>query len=425
MRPPPILRNMVEGGLSSDPTDLTGRVYAALDHLAGDQPALAVALSGGGDSAALLHLAAGWAGARRLFAVTVDHRLRPDSGAEALAAGRMAAGLGVPHHILDWQHAQWPPGNLMAEARQARMQLISTWAQAQGIGAILLGHTRDDQAETLMMRLERGAGIDGLAAMAARRQAADMLWLRPLLHAGRAELRSWLVRQNIEWIDDPSNENADFDRIRMRRTIETARLPVAGLALSAANLADARDALAHYAAQAVAGAHARGGSLFLPRAGFDDSPLEIRRRIVIAMARWISGAEYPPRRASVMHVLEALEQGRRGNLQGALFHPDGAEIRAIREPAQAQRAEPGGAIWDDRWHIGGLEPGQHVSALGFDALEGLDWRGAGLNRDEAAASPAIRLGNCLIGAPLIRPLPGISARPLREIGHFRQLIAGQ
>lgn len=416
---------MAEGGSPVESSGLTGRARAALDRLAGDQPVLAVALSGGGNSTALLHLAAGWAASRRLVAVTVDHRLRPGSGAEAQAAGRMAKALGVPHQVLEWRRPDWPAGNLMAEARQARMGLMADWARAQGIDAILLGHTRDDQAETLMMRLERGAGIDGLAAMAATRRVAGVTWLRPLLQIGRAELRDWLDAQGIGWIEDPSNRNADFDRIRMRQAIADSGLPAAALALSAANLADARDALAHYAALAVAQAQARDGSLFLPAAEFQASPSEIRRRIVIAAARWVSGAGYPPRRGSVAPLLEALQQGRRGQLPGVLFHPEAGRIRVIREPAQALRGRQDGAIWDDRWHIAGLAPGQRVGAVGFDALTGLDWRGAGLRHDEAAASPAIRAGDRLIAAPLIRPVAGISARPLREIACFRQLIAGQ
>ncbi|MEF9605891.1 tRNA lysidine(34) synthetase TilS, partial [Paracoccus sp. PXZ] len=129
------------------------------------------------------------------------------------------------------------------------------------------------------MRLNRGAGVDGLSAMAPAREAFGMTWLRPLLEVTRADLRRWLATRGLDWADDPSNENQDFERVRVRKAIATLDLPIGQLAQSAANLAMARDALREFAARLAEGAQSRAGSLALPLAAFRQAPLEIRRRL--------------------------------------------------------------------------------------------------------------------------------------------------
>ena len=150
---------------------------------------IGVALSGGGDSTALLHLCltAGFA----VEAVTVDHRLRPESAAEAAAVGDWCRALGVRHEVRVWEHGA-VSGNLMDAARRARMGLICDWAKARGIGVVALGHTRDDQAETVLMGLARAAGIGGLSGMRREFDQGGVRVHRPLLAAGREELREWL-----------------------------------------------------------------------------------------------------------------------------------------------------------------------------------------------------------------------------------------
>lgn len=231
--------------MAAEPGTVEHRAHAALDRLAGALPSLGIALSGGGDSTALMHLAQGW-GRARLMAATVDHGLRPGSADEARRAGQGAAALGIPHETLVW-HRQGG-GNLMGAARDARLRLLADWARRHGLSAVLLGHTLDDQAETLLMRLARGAGLDGLCGMADRREAEGALWLRPLLTISRAELRDWLAARGIGWIDDPSNERDDFHRVRLRKAMTGLDLPLPQLAQSLQNLGMARDALAHYAA---------------------------------------------------------------------------------------------------------------------------------------------------------------------------------
>ena len=177
---------------------------------------IGVALSGGGDSTALLHLrlAAGF----RVEAVTVDHRLRADSAAEAAAVGEWCRVLGVRHEIRVWEHGA-VEGNLMDQARRARMALIAGWAEARGIGVVALGHTRDDVAETVLMGLSRAAGIAGLSGMRREFDAGRVRVHRPLLDAGREELRAWLRGQGIRWVDDPTNENDRFTRVKARKAL--------------------------------------------------------------------------------------------------------------------------------------------------------------------------------------------------------------
>ena len=404
-------------------TDPAATIRATLDRLAGDLPALGLAVSGGGDSVAMLHVAADWAKGRKLMVATVDHGLREGSAAEAQSVARAARALNLPHATLLWQR-ETRTGNLMAQARDARLRLLSGWARRNGLPAVALGHTADDVAETLVMRLARGSGIDGLAGMAPWRDAFDMRWLRPMLDVGRADLRDWLRLHGHGWIDDPSNDNPDFDRVRVRQAIGTLGLDIAGLARSARHIADARDALSEFALMIASDAQFDRGSLSLPLSDLRAAPPEIRRRILVAGCRWVTGGDYPPRRATLIHALEAMMAQGRVTLDGVMLSPAGGRLRLTREAASAARADIAlfGQIWDRRWRITGLQPGQHVAMLGTDPLPGLGWRDSGLLRDEAAASPAIWQGDRLIGAPLLRQVPGITVSALRGAADFRSLV---
>ena len=402
--------------------DPAARIRSALDRLAGDLPSIGLAVSGGGDSIALMHVAAEWAQGRRVMVATVDHGLRQGSAAEAEAVGRRARALGLSHATLLWRR-DTRAGNLMAQARDARLRLLSGWALRNELPAVALGHTADDLAETLLMRLARGSGVDGLSAMAEWRDAFDMRWLRPMLGTGRRELRDWLTARDIGWIDDPTNDNSDYDRVRARQAIAALGLEVEGLARAAGHIAEARDALADYAALLSAEASFDRGSLILPRGPLRDAPPEIRRRILVAAGRWVTGADYPPRRATLLHALSAVLSQGRVTLDGTMIAPTGAGLRIAREAAAALRAgataEP---VWDRRWRVTGLAPGQQLAALGPEAPSRLPWRDSGLLRDEAAASPAIWQDGRLVGAPLLRPVPGVTATPLRGAADFRSLV---
>ncbi|MBT8411376.1 MAG: tRNA lysidine(34) synthetase TilS, partial [Octadecabacter sp.] len=224
---------------------------------------IALAVSGGGDSMTMLALAHGWARVMGvgLWVVTVDHGLRPQSAAEAAMVATECAALGHPHATLRWH---WDgKGNVQDAARQARLALIDRWRE--GVEHVLFAHTQDDVAETLLMRLARGSGVEGLSAMAARRHVtphkggyapvleADVTQtappppalgasevgrgfhvIRPMLGMSRAELRHYADTLHVPYVDDPSNADPRFDRVKARQIL-TALAP---LGLNAKGLAE-------------------------------------------------------------------------------------------------------------------------------------------------------------------------------------------
>jgi tRNA(Ile)-lysidine synthase len=191
------------------------------------------AVSGGSDSTALLILAHEYlsmhAPAAKLFAITIDHGLRPQSASEADEVAQLCKRLGVQHITKRWRGVK-PSTGVQAAAREARYDLLGESAAELGAGLVLTGHTRDDQHETVLMRRERGEG-PGLAGMAPatlslRDDGASPVWfVRPLLDLSRAALRDGLSRRGIGWIDDPSNTNTDFERVRARRHLATLDEP--------------------------------------------------------------------------------------------------------------------------------------------------------------------------------------------------------
>ena len=203
---------------------------------------LGLAVSGGPDSLALLLLAhAALPG--QVEAATVDHGLRPESADEAAMVAALCAELGVPHETLTVTLAE---GNLQAEARAARYAALADWLKRRELAALATAHHADDQAETLLMRLNRASGVAGLAGVRARGvvPGTDLPLLRPLLDWGRAELAEVVAAAGRVAADDPSNHADRFDRVRLRKALAEADwLDVPALAASAAHLAEADAAL--------------------------------------------------------------------------------------------------------------------------------------------------------------------------------------
>jgi tRNA(Ile)-lysidine synthase len=396
--------------LSAASASLTAAFRAALGPV--DHP-LGLAVSGGGDSVALLLLAVD--AGQQVRAVTVDHGLRPEAAAEAAWVGRLCAGLGVPHDTLQWQG--WTgAGNLQDQARRARLSLIADWAMASGLGAVALGHTQDDQAETVLMRLARRAGVDGLSAMSDRRCAQGMTWLRPLLSVSRDDLRAFLRARGQEWIEDPSNDALRFDRVKARRAL-TALAPLGLTAAVLAGVADqmrtARSALDHQTEAAARQiARIEGGDVVMDRAGFEGLPAEIRRRLLVGALGWIGSADYGPRAASVQALLTAVAAGRGGTLAGCRVTLRPSTLRVAREwqAVRGMVAAPG-QLWDRRWIVTGPDSnGLDVKALGEAGLAMVaDWRTSGLPRASLLASPSVWRAGVLISAPLAGSTTGWTA----------------
>jgi len=187
-------------------------------------PALVLAVSGGPDSVALMWLAARWrrslARGPRLIAVTVDHGLRPEAAREARDVKRLAGSLDLQHRTLRWTGAK-PKTGLPAAARDARYRLLLQAARETGATHVVTAHTRDDQAETLLMRLLRGSGIAGLSAMARVTERDGITLARPLLDVSKSQLVATLKRANVAFADDPTNHDNAFTRPRLRALLPT------------------------------------------------------------------------------------------------------------------------------------------------------------------------------------------------------------
>jgi len=390
-----------------------------------------LAVSGGGDSIAMLHLARRWAAERgqEVSVATVDHGLRAESGAEAAWVAEVCQGLNAPHEVLSW--TGWcGRGNLQAAARSARRDLLTAWAGSKGLKAVLLGHTMDDQAETVLMRLGRGSGVDGLSGMRARSDRDGLSWVRPMLWAKRADLRGWLAQQGLAWIDDPSNEDTHYDRVRARHALvglADLGVSVKGLAETAARLQNARDALDHAAGVLAAEATRWGacGELYLSLAPFRAAPPETQRRLLRAALTRVAGAEYGPRAEAEQRLLSSILSLRLGggrSRHGCLVRPNGVDgVVVTREVAAAETGT--GLLWDGRFEIEVTAPtdGATIAALGEAgashltrlADEGvwsapLGWSQA--PRAARLATPALFRGNMLIAAPIAQYGDALKAR---------------
>jgi tRNA(Ile)-lysidine synthase len=182
-------------------------------------PAIILAVSGGPDSIALMVLAARWCRSKkrgpRLIVATVDHGLRPEAAREARQVKRLARSLDLPHRTLRWTGPK-PKAGLPAAARDARYRLLIKAAAAVGATHILTAHTRDDQAETLLMRMSRGSGLSGLAAMARQSEREGLVLGRPLLQVAKSRLVATLNKARIGYAVDPTNHDTSFARPRFR-----------------------------------------------------------------------------------------------------------------------------------------------------------------------------------------------------------------
>ncbi|MEA2941213.1 MAG: tRNA(Ile)-lysidine synthase [Bradyrhizobium sp.] len=323
-------------------------------------PAIVLAVSGGPDSIAMLWLAARWRRVLkqgpRLIAVTVDHGLRPEAAREARDVKRLAKTLDLPHRTLRWSGAK-PKTGVPAAARDARYRLLAEAARAVGATHVLTAHTQDDQAETLLMRMARGSGIAGLAAMARESRREGVVLSRPLLDIPKARLVATLKKAGIGFADDPTNRDTNFARPRLRAIMPA----LAAEGFDARNLSRLASRLAR--ANAALEILADGAERYLAlgerdpmHAGFDANAFaalaeEIRLRLLL---RWIDrvGHEGPAELGKVEALLAALDRaasatgpasgriGLKQTLAGALVSLVDGRIRI--EPAPPRRGRDRG-----------------------------------------------------------------------------------
>ena len=289
------------------------RFEAALDALA---PAgrIGLAVSGGPDSLALL-LLAGAARPGMVQAATVDHGLRPEAAGEASFVAGACQALGIPHDILRVTVADEPAG-LQAAARKARYAALGAWALGQKLDALATAHHADDQAETVLMRLARGAGLAGLAGIRRSRpfdEAPGVMLIRPLLDWTKAELEAVVADARIEPVRDPSNSDPRYDRTRARQLLAGGWPEAGRVAAAASHLGEAEEALA-WVSERLADERIRLGD---QQATLDPSglPRELRRRLLLVVfARLAPGVDM--RGDAVDRLLQSLDAQKVATLAG-------------------------------------------------------------------------------------------------------------
>jgi tRNA(Ile)-lysidine synthase len=302
--------------------------------MVGHDGPMAVAVSGGGDSLALMHLLAALARAGKAPApivLTVDHGLRRSSAADAKKVAAWAKQAGLKAHVLAWRGAK-PKSGVEAAAREARYRLMGDWLSKHKIATLFVGHTQDDQAETFLLRLARGSGLDGLAGMRARapwptQGFAGLTLARPLLGFDRQSLRAYLTALGREWLDDPMNDDAAFDRVKIRKArdaLAEAGLSAARIAAAAAHLARARESL-EIVTEAVLVRAARPieGGVALDPAVLAAAPREVGLRALAGVLVAVGGQVYRPRFESLERLFDQITGGKLG--RGATLH--GCHIR--------------------------------------------------------------------------------------------------
>lgn len=364
------------------PSPLTPSDFASLMARLGPfepAPVLAVAVSGGADSMALALLADHWARAQggRVEALTVDHGLRPESGAEAARVGQWLAARGISHHVLVWRDAK-PIADIQSAARSARYALLEQYCRSAGIVHLLLGHHRRDQAETVLMRLGRGSGIDGLAAMAPLGETAFLRHLRPLLDIDPDRLQAGLSALGQDWINDPSNRNSAYGRPRVRALLPALAgegMSEERLAATARRMGRARAALERATAEAAA-RHVTAdpaGFAVVAAAIFRELPEEVALRLLARLVMTAGGAIHPPRLDRLEPLYSAIQQGLEGGrtLGGCHIVPQRDRLVICREPAKAappvELVAGSEGVWDGRFRFrvsARAEPGLRLGALG-------------------------------------------------------------
>lgn len=277
---------------------------------------LGIAVSGGPDSCALLLLAAA-ALPGRIAAATVDHGLREGSADEARFVGDLCEAIGVEHAVLP---VTVEAGNVQAQARTARYRALADWAQQQHIAALATAHHADDQAETLLLRLNRASGVAGLAGVRERGLApqGELVLVRPLLGWRRAELEGVVAEAGLVAVADPSNLDDRFDRVRLRKALAGADwIDPLALAQSASHLADADDAL-EWAARREWQEAVRPqpfGLVYRSRA-----PRAVALRVMARIIREIGGEEV--RGGQVARLFDSLESGAPASIGSLVVRPE-------------------------------------------------------------------------------------------------------
>lgn len=325
-------------------------------------PTVAVATSGGPDSLALALLAHQWAKdlGGKAIALTVDHRLRRSSTAEAHQVKAWLEARGMEHHILTWERESKPLQTaIQATAREARYQMLSQWCKDHGVKHLLTAHHAQDQLETFMIRLSKGSGLKGLTGTQKIVPTGFGRILRPLLTIDPNDLKATLKHLNQPFIQDPSNENEDFTRVRWRRL-----LPALGAeGLTPTTLQETLERLNH--AQRLIDQYISSllrqyvslsphGYAIFNKEGLQESPEAFEEMLKRILAT-IGTRDYPVRRQALHRAMGAMHAGQSFTLAGCQIIHKTKEFWVVREPAAMEEdilvTQPGAYLWDHRFLV--------------------------------------------------------------------------
>lgn len=340
--------------------------------------ALALAVSGGSDSMAMLCLADEWrkqGGRPVIHLLTVNHNLRAAAAEEAEQVARWCAMRDLPHTVLEWRHDGVTSG-VQARARAARYDLMTDWCLAHGIGHLLTAHTLDDQAETVLMRQRRTSTAASLAGVWRERLWNGVCLSRPLLGCRRDALRAYLYRTGQPWIEDPSNDNPAFERVRIRRELESQSSAVsetlAGVAaLAAAEQASVRETASRWLEQA----HIwQEGYAQVERAAFAALPANAGNCALQFLITALGGSQVTPGELERLQAWLAAPGPGRRTLGGCLFGKRARSFVVGREPGRINpvpvAVPPSGKLlWDGRFMVH-APPGAAVAAAAHAGLQG-------------------------------------------------------
>lgn len=336
---------------------------------------VAVACSGGADSMALTLLVAAWVRERggSCVALTVDHGLRPESAVEAEQVGGWLIRRGIAHVILPWQGKK-PTRNIQAAAREARYRLMAEYAAAHGINTLLVAHHLEDQAETFLLRLARGSGVDGLSSMQPETLVHGTKVLRPLLQVPKASLEAYLLAQGQEYCRDPSNENSRYDRVKFRKLLPVLAevgLTPQRLAATAHHMTRARMALEEETRYVLASSCRFFGEGYAVLQPFS-APQEITLRVLASLVMRLGGHKVKPRLEETEHLQTMLARTdfKGLTLGGCEFIAHKGAVIICREAqAVAPPVPVGSGMWDHRF----LLAGEHREGWTVGALTQQGW----------------------------------------------------
>ena len=391
-----------------------------------DDDKIGLAVSGGGDSIAMLVLASEWAilNKTKIYVVTVNHNLRKEAKEEIIFTREFTKKLGFSHSSLDWRRPS-KAGNLQSQASLARKKLISDWAKENNIKTVLLAHTIDDQVETILMRFSRGSGVDGLVGMKKLIEIHGISWLRPLLNITRSNLRKFLKFKKINWVEDPTNEDRKFLRVKSRNII--SQLKEIGINTdlvvnTSVRMENAKKVLDDVAVEAFNNfiTLKKWGDIEVNKDIFNYCREDTILRTLAGIIKGISGSVYRPRYRELKNFAEGLNNKnfKARTLSGVLARAISQnKIVLRREPSHplcVSNLKPKNFIWDGRWLVFLTKPlskSEYIGPLGNNGYQQIKTQIENKKNNECFLStPTLFIEDKVISSPAFEYGYGISCK---------------